>query len=278
MLDIKLLKNSWFFKEVVLNKWEVLFEEWDKDANIYILLVWNLSVSKYTSNNKKDEKILAYLTPKDVFWEWALNSSDNKQVTIRAKQKSYLISIDAIKWLDDFSKQYPQEGLNLLKYIIYLSNKRISDANYLIASSYKISKEIISLNDISNKSIITLIEELKNILKVNEVIYYESNPVMDNYITLRYNTNNPWKLLNKTIELTDSKLELLKLNISNFYSYNQKLSIWSNNLGYLVFIKKSEKFSENDKKVIATTSTSIAWVIKQKQLIDEQRDKDYMEY
>lgn len=276
MLDINKLKNSWFFKEVILEKWEVLFREWDFDENIYIVLAWELSVSKYTSQTKDEAKILAYLSTNDVFWEAALNSSNKKEVNIIANRKTILLSINAKQWLNEFWLKYQEDAINLLKYIIYLSNKRLSEANYLITASYKISKEILELQDINNKNIFLLIEKIKEIITVDHIMYYENSPVMENYIILKYDTRIKWKLLNEVKELTNNKLDLLDLKVDNYEIHSQKLSIWKNNLWYLVFLKKDYKFNESDKKVLVVAATSISWLIKQKQLLDEQRDKDYM--
>lgn len=276
MLDINKLKISWYFKEVVLEKWEVLFREWDFDENIYIVLAWELTVSKFTSKAKDEAKILAYLITNDVFWEAALNSSNKKEVNIIANRKTVLLSINAKEWLNEFGKKYQDEALNLLKYIIYLSNKRLSEANYLITASYKISKEILELQEINNKNIFLLIEKIKEIIAVDHIMYYENNPVMENYITLKYDTRTKWKLLNEVKELTNNNLDLLDLKIDNYEIHSQKLSIWNNNLWFLVFLKKDYKFNESDKKVLVVAATSISWLIKQKQLLDEQRDKDYM--
>lgn len=277
MLDINKLKNTWYFKEHILEKWDVLFNEWDLDNNIYIVLVWELSVEKFTTKNKNETKILAYLKKDDVFWEAALNDNLPKWVNIISRTKSLLLSIDAEKLVNIFAVKYKQEAFSLLKYIIFLSNKRLSEANYLITSTYTISKEIIELNEITNKTIFSLIEKLKQSIKINDIIYYEVNPVMENYITMKYDTRIPWKMLNEVIELTDNKLNLLDLQLEWYHNFTQKLSIWNNNLWYLVFLKKDNNFDDTDKKVIATTSTSIAWLIKQKQLLDEQRDKEYMQ-
>jgi len=81
----------------------------------------------------------------------------------------------------------------------------------------------------------------------------------------------------EVIELTNSMLGILDLKIDNYFNFTQKLSIWKNDLWYLIFLKKNINFNESDKKVLASTSSSIAWLIKQKQLLDEERDKEYME-
>lgn len=277
MLDIKFLENSWYFKKIILEKWEVLFDEWEIDNNLYIIILWKLLVKKYTTSDKKETKVLAYLSKDDIFWEAALNDNNPKSVKISSHRKTYLLSINAKKWLDDFSQKYPLEWQNLLKYIIYLSNKRLNASNYLITANYKISDEIIKLNKISSKSLFDLIDKLKNVVMVDYILYFEKNPVMDNYLTLKYDTRLIWKMQDKIVEITNNKLDLLNFKVKNITNYTQELSIWENSFWYLIFFKKEGIFSENDKKVLISTSTSIAWVIKEKQLKDEQNNIDFME-
>ncbi len=277
MLDINKLKNTWYFTEITLKKWDVLFNEWETDNNIYIIIIWELSVEKFTTKNRNETKILWYLWNDDVFWEAALNTDIPKQVNIIARKDTKLIYIPAKKLITTFSITHKDEAFKLLRYIIYLSNKRLSDSNSLITSTYKISKEISKLNIINNKSIFSIIEKMKESLNVDDVIYYEVSPVMDNFIIKKYDTRLSWKLLNIVIDITDNELDLLDYKWEWYFVFKQKLSIWANNIWYLIFLKKWQKFSDSDKKVFATTSGSIAWLIKQKQLLDEQRDKEFME-
>ena len=88
MLDINFLKNSKFFTKITLQKNEVLFDEWDLDNNLYIILAWELSVEKYTTRKKDDTKILGHLIKDAVFWEWALNSNQTKELKLTAKSIS----------------------------------------------------------------------------------------------------------------------------------------------------------------------------------------------
>lgn len=276
MLDLNFLKKSWYFKEQILEKWEVLFHEWEIDDNIYIIELWELSVEKYTTKQKNETKVLAFLKKDDIFWEAALNSNLPKQVNIVSQTKTHLISINAKKWLNEFTSKFQKEWLSLLKYIIHLSNNRLLESNYLITSTYKISKEIAELEEITNKSIFGIIEKLKDSLKIDDILYYEINPVMDNYITLKYDTRTPWRLLNSITEIADNELNLLSYRSEWYFTFKQKLAIGLNSIWYLVFLKKNTKFDESDKKVFATTSSAIAWLIKQKQLMDEERDKEFM--
>jgi hypothetical protein len=44
----------------------------------------------------------------------------------------------------------------------------------------------------------------------------------------------------------------------------------------LVFCRNDKDFDDNDKKALTNSSTAIAGVIKQKQLIDEQKNMEYI--
>jgi hypothetical protein len=44
----------------------------------------------------------------------------------------------------------------------------------------------------------------------------------------------------------------------------------------LIIWKKEKNFSQNDKRLFLGIITSIAWIIKQKEIFDELRNKDFM--
>lgn len=278
MFNIQKLKDSWYFKELILNKWETLFLEWSYDENIYFIEKWELVVSKYTDKHKSDQKILAFLVKNDVFWEASLVWKSKKEVNIYANKKTYLLAINGQEWLKSFFSHNNENALDLLKYIIFLSNKRLSESNYLITATYKITKEILNFKEINYREIFKLIDDIKDILWVEHIMYYENNPVITNYLVLKYDTRKKWKLLNEIIELTDDKFEALNLPINTFNIYIQKLTIWIIDIWYLIFLKKNKKFNDTDRKVLSIASTSIAGVVKQKQLLDEEKNKKSLEY
>jgi hypothetical protein len=77
-----------------------------------------------------------------------------------------------------------------LKYIIFLTNKRLLESNHLIAATYKITKEITKIEKITNKKIFELIDSLRDIIGVDYIIYLEKNLNIENYLTLKYDTRN----------------------------------------------------------------------------------------
>ena len=46
MLQLDFLKQSWLFKEFHLQANEMLFDEWETDQNIYIIIAWELEIQK----------------------------------------------------------------------------------------------------------------------------------------------------------------------------------------------------------------------------------------
>ena len=276
MLDINFFKNSDFFKERTLEKWEYLFLEWEIDENIYIIITWELLIEKFTTWSHDESKILASLKNNEIFWEAALNNNLPKQVSIKAKIKTNIIYINATKQLDKFSVEHTHQAFNLLKYIIHLSNTRLNKSNSLITASYKISNEIVNIVNFDFKTIFELIEKIKNIIEVSGIIFLEENPVLEEYLTIKYNTKETWKMQDRIIKVTDNKLDLLELRNSSKYSYMQNIKIWNKNYGYLIFLRENNNFSENEIKIISTLWVSFSNVVKQKELIEEQKNKDYI--
>ena len=272
MIDIKLLQKSEYFKKRVLKSWEYLFLEWDFDSNIYIILNWELNIEKYIDNKKIDSKNLAILKKSEVFWEASLNSNSKKQVSIKAKIETELLYIEAGN-LEKFAKNNSKQAFNLLKYIIHLSNNRLNISNNLITSSHKISSSIINIKDFKNKTIFELIENIKETIEVSEIIFLEENPVLKQYLTVKYKTTEKWKMQDKIIKITENRLDLSSLKTSERHNFTQSLRIWDRNYWYLIFIRDEEDFTENEIKIFWIMSTSLAWVLKQKEFIKEQADK-----
>ena len=277
MLQFNFLKNSWYFKEFHLQTNEVLFDEWEVDNNLYIVVAWEMNVEKYTTNHRNETKILASLWKNEIFWEAALNSDKPKQVKMVANRKTLLLSINATQGLQDFSNKYPDEWLNLLKYIIHISNTRLLKSNELITANYKVTQEILKIENINNKNIFTLIDKLESIINIDYTLFLEKNAVLENYLVIKYDSREKGKMKDKIIEITDNKLDLLELTLNDTYHNIQSLAIWENELWYLIYFREKVKFSDNDKKILTSISTWISWLIKEKKLLEEESNKNYME-
>jgi hypothetical protein len=104
---------------------------------------------------------------------------------------------------------------------------------------------------------------------------------MQNYITMKYDTRLYWKMLDAIVDLWDKKLDLkdlkdnwIKLDKNNII---KSLKNWNKIIWYFVFWRKEDNFNDLDIKNIITISNMFAWVLKQKEYIEEQKNRDYLD-
>lgn len=281
MLNINFLENSWFFQILTLDEWEVLFDEWDIDNNLYIVKNWELSIEKYIDETKKETKVLAKLLAWEVFGEGSLWDNWPKQVKIIAKIRTTILSIEAKNSFEKFLLKHTKWWVDLLSSIIYISNKRLLEANFLITSSYKINKHISELSEFNNINLFSILDEFSKTISSQYIIYLEKNPVIDNVAILKYDSRKKWKMQQVIIDLKDSILDIddLKNEWIDISKYNliEELKNKNEIIGYFIIWNNDKNFDEAQKKSISIISVSIAWFIKQKQYFEELKNKEYIE-
>lgn len=278
MLDLSFIINNKYFTELILKENEVLFDEWEIDNNLYIIKSWSLAIQKYTTTDKKEVKQLAILNAWAIFWEWSLKWSEPKQVKIVALDNVILYKINAKEWIKKFIREYPNEWIELLNEIIDTSNKRLLESNFLITSSFEMSKTISEINIYDNKNLFSIIDKLEKILWSRYIIYLEKNPVVNNVMTVRYDTRNKWKMQNNIIYIKDNTLDLNHIKedwiILEQNNLIEELRNKNEIIGFLIIWEKDNNFSEWHKKAIASISVLIAWFIRQKQIYQEEKDRE----
>ena len=275
MINIELLKSSDYFKEKTLKKWEVLFDEWEIDNNLYYILEWQLSIEKYTTKERKISKQLAIIDEKDFFWEGSLNNSEKKQVKIIALKNTKLLYIDAKKDFLEFMKIFPEEAKNILVYIIGVTNKRTLIWNKYITSIYEINKQITEIKNINFREIFKIYDKINLILEWKYLLFLESNSVDENYLTLKYDSRKPWKMQDLLIKKWEYSLE--DIWIENWDKIiTKEISIWLEVLWNIIVAKESE-FNQNEKRIFLWMMNSLSWLLKQKNIIEEERNKQFIE-
>ena len=155
----------------------------------------------------------------------------------------------------------------LLKHVIVETNKRLLEANKMIASNYEIEKTINALNKIDLKSIFWLIDKIKDIVDVDYIIYLEKHPVMDGFLQLKYDSRFKNKLQEKVFEKKWNFLDLDELytwcNIKKDDSVIvNKISIWDEIYWYLLIWREKRSFDWSDKKIFSSITNSLAWILK----------------
>lgn len=276
MFDIKNILWNKYFKSKSLKTWEILFDEWEIDKNIYVVEKGKVKVEKYFSSEKKEKKLLAVLWKNSIFWEGSIFNNHPKEVVISAIWETKLYFIKS-KDFRNFVKENTEIAVDFLSQIINLSNKRLLEANFLLTSNYKISKMISEEIEFSNKNLFDIIDEFCSIIKAKYIIYLEINQVLENYATVSYDSRIQWKLLDKVVELKNSKIYLENLKEFEVWEKNMILELKNGNkIIWFFIIWEDEKveFSESQKKSINSIWVLLAGFIKQKQYFQNEKNKE----
>nr|MDD3719961.1 cyclic nucleotide-binding domain-containing protein [Candidatus Gracilibacteria bacterium] len=279
MLNIEFYKSSGFFGYKELQKGDIVFNEGDIDKNLYIIISGKLVIEKYTSIEKKEKKELALLSAENFFGEASLDIYDinkPKENSVVAKENSLLLFINGDKGIENFINKHPIEGLNLLRHIISITNKRLLSSNKLITVNHEVVKSIMQIENINEKNIFMVIDKIKLITGYDYILFLEANPVVNNYYTLKYDTREKGKLKDDIIE-KDLILSLKGFDnwvLSN-NNYIQKLNIGSLDLGFMIFGKNS-LFTYDDKRLIISIGNSLTGLLKQKEILKDDLNRSYM--
>lgn len=276
MFDIKNILWNKYFKSKSLKTWEILFDEWEIDKNIYVVEKGKVKVEKYFSSEKKEKKLLAVLWKNSIFWEGSIFNNHPKEVVISAIWETKLYFIKS-KDFRNFVKENTEIAVDFLSQIINLSNKRLLEVNFLLTSNYKISKMISEEIEFSNKNLFDIIDEFCSIIKAKYIIYVEINQVLENYATVSYDSRIQWKLLDKVVELKNSKIDLENLKEFEVWEKNMILELKNGNkIIWFFIIWEDEKveFSESQKKSINSIWVLLAGFIKQKQYFQNEKNKE----
>ncbi len=275
-------EKSPLFERKSIKSWEILFDEWAIDNNLYIIKSWILSVEKYTSTDRIGTKQLAILKTWDFLWEAGLDKNNlKKENLIKALENTEVLAIDGKNDLKKFIEESPSLWYEILKHIITQTNKRLQEANKLITNNYEIEKEINNLKTIDQKSIFWLIDKSQKIVWVDYILYFEKHQIMENFLILKYDSRQPNKMQDKIFEKTWNFLDLDELYKECEIKKEDnvvisKLSIWEEIFWYLVFVREKNWFSWSDKKIFSSFSNSLVWVIKKLFTDKEIRDKIYI--
>lgn len=265
---IDTFEKSPLFKTKIIQKWELLFNEWTIDNNLYIVKKWILSVEKYTTTERINTKQLATLKTWDFLWEASLDRDDSrKEALIKALENSEVLAINAKTDLKKFIEENPTIWYELLKHIIIETNKRLLESNKIITINYEIEKQVKSLTTIDRKSIFGLINKIKAIADVDYILYIEKHQVMDNFFILKYDSRQPNKMQDIIFERKWYFLDLDELfEKANIASDDKivvnKLSIWDEIYWYLILWREKRGFSWSDKKIFTSIANSFVWVLK----------------
>jgi hypothetical protein len=168
-------------------------------------------------------------------------------------------------------KENPEQAKNILVYIITITKKRTLVWNKYITSIYEINKSIRDIKKINYSEIFKIFDKINLILETDFLLFLETNPIDENYLTLKYDSRKSWKM-------QDLLVEKWKYNLEDIWILNwekiitKEISIWWENLWNIILAKK-ENFVENEKRIFLWMINSLAWVLKQKKIQEEENNK-----
>lgn len=279
MLNIGIFEKNPLFKAKIFKKDELIFDEWEVNENFYLIKSGKLAVEKYTTDERTEVKELAVLSTGNFFGEASFSSDLPKEVRIRAIEDSELIFIDSKIDFPKFNLENPSDSLYLFSYIIAETNKRLLTANKQIIGNFEINKTISELETIDFKSICMIIDKIRSIVGCSYLLYLEKNPYIEATMILKYDTRIKGKAQDTAITFSGNfppeDFRKNKVYVSRF-NLITPLTIGSEVLGYLVFWHNIRDFNEAEKKMVNWIATSIIWIIHQKRMLEEEKNKSYL--
>ncbi len=250
-----------------------MYDEWDSDNNFYIILSWSISIEKYTSVERYTTKQLATLWKSDFFWEGSLSSYAPKEVLVKIVTDTELLYIEWKKDFSQFLEKYPEQAKDILTYIISITNRRVSESNKYITSIYEVNRKIKELKNVNYKSIFIILDTINSLLWGEFLLFLEVNPVMKEYLTLKYDSRENGKMKDVIVKKWEYNLEDIWV-IDPYKIITKEISIWNDVLGSII-VWRNNLFNESEKRIFLWMVTSLSWVLKQKNILEEERDKNF---
>ncbi len=275
MLPLETLYKSWFFELIHLNAWEFLFREWDIDPYIYIVYDGELVVERQNTLHRSQTKVLWNIPLGDIVWESSLKNRDiKKSADVRAIRNTALLKIH-VDMIEQMFQESPEIAFVFLTSIIHISHFRLEKANREITIHHEVNLAIAEISEITLESLCDLLEKIRLLLWVEQIMYIEKNIVMENYFKLHY-SSLVWNM-NMIIEFEWAELDIKKIQQEGIKvltkTLHVPLQIWENLMGYIVIANRSQDFRENDEKLLYDIALSLVGIIKQKEIIREEKDK-----
>lgn len=197
-------------KKKILEAWEILFSP-GKNNLFYIITSWELNILRYTSTNEKKEIGKAYAW--SFIWEWIIFGRNQKDVEAQALTKTEIFALN-LEDLQKLEKESPKEAMELYKYIIEITNKRLLDSGKELASIYEATNKIVEMAKDWEKWFFDIMNYLKWILGVDYIIFIEQHQAVDNFFFYKYNTSlsNMWVINKKAWAEIDKNMNWLLRN------------------------------------------------------------------
>lgn len=191
-------------KKKILELWDVLFSPW-KDTNLYIIVSWGVDIFRYTVEWQKKEIWKAHAW--SFIWEWIIFWRFQKDVEAIANSNSEIFALN-IEDLALLEKESPKEAIELYKYIIEITNKRLLDSWKELANIYEATNKLTEMSKAWEKAFPEIMAYTKNLLWVDYIVFVENHPAIDGFFYYKYSTEltNLWNLNKKAGKEIDKNI------------------------------------------------------------------------
>ncbi len=133
------------------------------------------------------------------------------------------------------------------------------------------------MKQIHSKSINVLLDTIQYILWVEQIIFIEKNVALDDYFIVRYDSWEEKKIKNTVLNFKDKDFSVKELEKNDIAVLKHvtftRLILWDINYWYIIISRNQNFFNENEEKILQNIATSFVWVIRQKEIQKDQKNK-----
>lgn len=266
-------------KKRILEKWEILFSPW-KDENLYIIISWWLDIFRYTIDGQKKEIGKAYSW--SFIWEGIIFWRFQKDVEAMASANAEVFALTK-EDLAMLEKESSAEALELYKYIIEITNKRLLDTWKELADIYEATNKLLEMAKQWEKWFMDIMVYLKSLLWVDYTVFVENHPAIDGFFFYKYSTDltNLWNLNKKAWAEINGDLNWIQSWTTGFFWTKNTDSVYvmplKNNAKlkwFLLAWKKKWMITDNEMRISTNICPLLASIIENNQNEADKKAKE----
>ncbi len=268
--------DSYFKKKKrLLKAWEILFSPWI-DSNLYIIKSGVLVIYGFTSDWEKKEIWKAHSG--SIVWEWVIFWRNQKDVEAVSLWEAEIFSLNE-EDLKKFEKENPSDAINIYKYVIELTNRRLLDSDKELASIYDATNKLDELAKLWEKWFMDIMIYIKWLLWADYIIFIENHPAINWFFYYKYNTKLPniwainkkaWDEINLDLNwIIDSKNIFWTLPDDNIFAL--PLKNWEKLKWYFMIWKQKWVITDNQIRIWSNLWHLMGSIIENNQLDSEKK-------
>lgn len=284
IVNIEKYKELIAFEELEFLAWEAVFHQWDIDDKIYIIEKWSISIEQFLWLNWEKNRKIAVIWPWAIFWEKALYSPhEKKNSSAIAISDTTLLAINK----EDFEeKTKNQEDFDrvlsrFLWEVITQSNDRLNAVNQELWYIFEFTSFLSRIHKIKPDTLSKIIKEIMSLIFSDYIVFLKKHHIIENTYVTKYDTRNNdfiWEVFEKKSWLLPINEVYNKLKIDEKENIMvNKISIWDDELWYLICSRIEEKWSDHEKKIMKSFAMSLTWIVQKLDIKEDQKNKDMLE-